>query len=76
MAPIVAEPMEQLLKLELFRLNRLQHAHNNRACEGDIAALNDCLRVLDQRARLLGLYKSGEDGQPVPRPPTVPRHAR
>lgn len=71
MAQITAEPAHELLQLELLRLDEMQKGFYAAACEGNIAATNMCLRILDQRCRLLGLYKSGEAGQPVPRPPTV-----
>ena len=71
MAQITAEPAAQLLKLELLRLDEMQRAFYARACEGNIAATNMCLRILDRRAHLLRLYKHDEDGQPIPRAPTV-----
>jgi hypothetical protein len=65
MAQITAEPAMHLLQLELLRLDDLQRAFHNRACEGDIVATNMCLRILDQRAKLLGLYPDQGRGQSV-----------
>ena len=71
MAQITAEPAHELLTLELLRLDEMQRGFYAAACEGNIAATKMCLRILDQRAKLLGLYKCDEDGQPIPRAPTV-----
>ncbi len=65
MAQIVAEPAAHLLRLELLRLDHLQQAFHKRACEGDIAATNMVLRILDQRAKLLGLYRDQGRGESV-----------
>jgi len=65
MAQIVAEPAVHLLELELMRLDSLQLAFHHRACKGDIAATNVVLRILDQRAKLLGLYKRDQDKQGI-----------
>ena len=70
-AQITREPAAHLLQLELLRLDEMQRGFYAAAVNGDIAATNMCLRILDQRCRLLGLYKSGEGGQQLPRPPTV-----
>ena len=71
MAQITAEPARELLQLELLRLDEMQRGFYAAACEGNIAAINMCLRILDRRAHLLGLYKHDEDGEPIPRAPTV-----
>jgi hypothetical protein len=54
-----------LLQLELLRLDDLQRAFHKRACEGDIRATDICLRILHQRAKLLGLYPDQGRGQSV-----------
>jgi DNA-binding CsgD family transcriptional regulator len=71
MAQIVAEPATHLLQLELLRLDEMQKGFYAAACEGNIAATNMCLRIIDRRAKLLGLYKCDEDGRELPRAPTV-----
>lgn len=70
-AQITREPAHELLTLELLRLDEMQKGFYAAACEGNISATNMCLRILDQRAKLLGLYKHDEDGEPIPRAPTV-----
>jgi hypothetical protein len=72
MAEITREPARELLTLELLRLDELQRGFYVRAVNGNKRALNACLRIMDRRARLLGLYDHGsEDDEPVPRAPTV-----
>jgi hypothetical protein len=57
LATITAEPARDLLELELLRLDDLQMAIYGRALGGDLDAINACLKILDQRAKLLGLYR-------------------
>lgn len=57
LADITAEPARDLLELELLRLDELQMAIYGRALDGDLDAINACLKILDQRAKLLGLYR-------------------
>ena len=46
----------QLLALELARLDALLNAHYATALTGDAIATGLCLRAIDQRSRLTGLY--------------------
>jgi hypothetical protein len=56
MSELVTEPAARVLQMELRRLDALLSAHYSAATEGGIAATEMCLRVMDRRARLLGLY--------------------
>jgi hypothetical protein len=55
------EAVDQLRRVELDRLDRLQAAMWSRAMDGDVRAINMILRVIDQRVRLLGLAKPPEE---------------
>jgi hypothetical protein len=57
-AKITREPAKELLELELLRLDQLQSRLYADAINGDLRALESCLRIMDQRARLLGLYQT------------------
>ena len=50
------ESVEELRALECARLDAIQLAHWDAAVGGDIVAARLVLRVMDHRARLLGLY--------------------
>jgi hypothetical protein len=50
------EKAEQVLEMELQRLDQMQSAVYQHAAAGDIAAIEICLKIQNQRARLLGLY--------------------
>lgn len=52
---LVAEPGEELRRLEQMRLDDLQTAVWERAINGDLAALDRCLAIMERRARLMGL---------------------
>lgn len=54
-----AENVEALRSLELDRLDELQVGFWNAAVSGDIRAAVAVLRIIDLRARLLGLYGPG-----------------
>jgi hypothetical protein len=57
MNAIPLENAKAVLAMELRRLDQLQSAYYESAIEGyDLPALHGCLRVMDQRAKLLGLY--------------------
>ncbi len=49
------EPAEALRNLEMERLDRLQVALWPRAVQGDVKAVDAILRIMERRARLLGL---------------------
>jgi hypothetical protein len=50
------EKAEQVLEMELQRLDQMQSAVYKHVAAGDIAAIEICLKISNQRARLLGLY--------------------
>jgi hypothetical protein len=56
MNAIPLENARQVLAMELTRLDALLAAHYATALTGDASATALALRVIDQRARLLGLY--------------------
>lgn len=49
------QPTEEMRDLELDRLDRLQRAYWKRAVEGETRAADFILRVIDRRAKILGL---------------------
>ena len=49
------EPVQELRQIELARLDRLHMAHWPQALGGSVDATNQVLRIMDRRARLLGL---------------------
>jgi hypothetical protein len=52
---VLDEPADEVRKQELDRIDRLQVAVWNRALKGDDKAINTVLRLMERRARLLGL---------------------
>lgn len=67
----IAEDGDAVLRLELERLDRFTEALWARASSGDEAAIEKCLRIMDRRAKYLGLHRpegievSGAGGGPV-----------
>jgi hypothetical protein len=61
----VVTGVDELRAVELDRLDVLQVAAWDRAATGDLAAVLVVLRVMDRRARLLGLY-APHDTNPAP----------
>jgi hypothetical protein len=57
----IRESGRELVNLELERFDTLQRAAMTRAIGGDPSSIRAALRVMDQRARMLGLYKSPVD---------------
>lgn len=55
LARIVDEPARDVLALELSRLDGLTRASWKQAAQGDLAAVDRVLRIMQRRARLLGL---------------------
>ncbi len=49
------QPTEEMRDLELDRLDRLQRAYWKRAIDGETRAADFILRVIDRRAKILGL---------------------
>lgn len=54
---IIVEPAEEVLQIELIRLDAHLRALAPRAQRGDDRAISTALKVGEQRAKLLGLYK-------------------
>lgn len=67
----IQEPADELRTLESQRLDALLHSLWNNALSGDTRAIDTCLRVMDRRAKLLGLdapsklEHTGENGAPL-----------
>lgn len=57
LADAVREPTEQLIRLEVARLDELHRALWPAALAGNVGAVDRVLRVMERRARLLGLDK-------------------
>jgi hypothetical protein len=53
---VVREPAEKLLAMELDRLDEMQASIYTKAARGNQAAIERVLRIMDQRAKFLGLY--------------------
>lgn len=68
---IIREPAEDVLRLELERLDALFMKPYQSALAGDLQALAGCLSVMGRKARLLGLdaptrvESTGKDGGPI-----------
>jgi hypothetical protein len=56
------EKAEQVLALELTRLDAMEGSIFLDAANGDIPAIDACLRIQHQRARLCGLYPDSKGG--------------
>lgn len=52
---IIREPAEDLITLELDRLDRMFLGHWPAASRGNKAATDACLKIMERRAKLLGL---------------------
>ena len=52
---ILREPVEHLVSLELERLDRIWGIQFSNAQAGDVQAVAACLKIMERRARLLGL---------------------
>lgn len=78
----IREDGEELRELELMRLDRLFLAMYGQAIEGNQGAVDRCLRIMERRARLLGLDKPEEhtlstpDGGPLIREVIIERDAK
>ena len=55
LAEVTKEVSEQLRDVEAARLDALQHAIWERAIDGDLSAMDRVIKIVDRRARLLGL---------------------
>lgn len=70
---ITREPAEEVLRLDLERLDRMWGVHYLNAQAGDAIALSACMRIMERRAKLLGLEVNktevtGKDGTPLAPP--------
>ena len=64
------EPAQEVRQLELLRLERLHMAHWPQALGGSGDATDRVLKIMDRRARLLGLDQvAGNRGHAVPADP-------
>lgn len=52
---ILREPAEELVRLDLERLDQMWQVAYLNACAGDASAIASCMRIMDRRAKLLGL---------------------
>jgi hypothetical protein len=52
---VTNEDIEKLVRLDLQRLESLLDAHVSRGITGDVRSTLVCLKVMERRARLLGL---------------------
>jgi hypothetical protein len=56
----VGEPAEEVRALEAFRLERLYKVCYGYAIRGDGAAIDRCLKIMERKAKLLGLDQPAE----------------
>jgi len=69
---ILREPVEELVALDVERLDQLWQANFPAALEGDAQALAGCLRIMERRAKLLGLDAAAQkETQEAPAPTAV-----
>lgn len=67
----VREPAEELVTVELERLDRIFLGHWPAAIRGNKAATDACIKVMERRAKLLGLdaptkvENTGANGEPI-----------
>jgi hypothetical protein len=65
LAQRLVDDVDQLRELELARLDALQASLWAKAENGDLRAVNACVRIIDKRCRLLGLYGYKEAQEPL-----------
>ena len=65
LAQRLADDIDQLREMELARLDALQASLWAKAEKGDLRAVNACVRIIDKRCRLLGLYGYKEAQEPL-----------
>ena len=61
---IPREAAEQAREMELGRLDDLQMAAMNGAMSGDLFAIDRVVKIIESRARLLGLYNLPDNSDP------------
>jgi hypothetical protein len=59
------DAVDSLRRVELDRLDRLQTAVWSQAIEGDAAAIDMILKIIDQRIRLFGLHQEPQRSEPA-----------
>ena len=64
LADIPREAAEQARELELGRLDDLQMAAMNGAMAGDLFAIDRVVKIVESRAKLLGLYNLPDNSDP------------
>src|SRR5260370_22201672 len=69
------EDAHAVLKLELARLDDYQAAIHAEAADGDKSAIETCLRIIERRARLLGLGPKPQDFSIAATTPSANGHA-
>lgn len=52
---ITREPAEELIRLDLERLDALWYPQYEKAVDGDPIAMSACIKLMERRAKLLGL---------------------
>lgn len=71
---ITREPAQELIKLDLERLDVLWQIQYLNAQSGDVQAMAACMKIMERRAKLLGLDApakqevTGKDGAPLQPP--------
>lgn len=71
MEKAIKEPGEEVITLELQRLDQLYRLAFNSACAGDSDAIPKCLKVMERRSKLLGIDApekkevTGKNGGPI-----------
>ena len=78
---LTREPAEEVLRLDLERLDKMWGVHYLNAQAGDAVALSSCMRIMERRSRLLGLDApaksdhTSSDGSMSPKASTDPEVA-
>jgi len=65
-ASAIQEQASEVLQLELTRLDRMQMGLWTKAIDGDVQAVDKVLRIMEQRAKLLGLYDRAPEPDQLP----------
>lgn len=61
----VREPATEMIKLDLERLDKIWGIHYLNAQAGDVQALGACMKIMERRAKLLGLDSQPEKSLPT-----------
>lgn len=65
MKSAIEEPAEEVLKIELSRLDAMYVAISHDIDEGNLVAIDRGLKIMDRRAKFLGLDKGSSGGSGV-----------